>query len=272
MEYSDIVEKIRFNNIEELFSLLSPFGKYKNLLSGHVFRGESSGTYKLIPSSLRMNNKDNLYAMSGLGKPIDNQSEWEYWQVRAEYNLLREFFIHSDNNGLRLPNVQRIRDGFNEILGITEIGFSYSEVWLPKDIRELAALAQHYGIPSRLLDWSYDHFTALYFAAKGALSKKNNDDVMVLWVLNTSFLSFLSHTVDKIPLVLVKPPYYDNPNLYAQQGVLTFWETKTPTQQDIMLGVKLVDRTPLDELLYKSTVERNLEDLRKQEFYPLMNQ
>jgi hypothetical protein len=267
LNYSDVVKYVKLNTVEELFDLLSPFGKYKNLLDGHIFRGESSAKYKLIPSSLRLENKDKLYALSGMGMPVDNQSEWDTWQIRSEYTCLRNFFIYADNNGLRVPNIQRIRDSFNDLFGTSEIGITTSEKWIPNDIKELAALAQHYGIPTRLIDWSYDYLTALYFAASGALKKSKTNDSMVLWVLNSSYISFLYQTVKRMPIILVKPPYSENPNLYAQQGVLSYWETTIPTIHDIIDGsIRLVDRSPLDELLYKFVVDKDIEDFKQEEF------
>jgi hypothetical protein len=49
--------------------------------------------------------------------------------------------------------------------------------WIFDDLEELTALAQHYGIPTRMLDWTYDFDTALYFAsinvAKKVVGKSN---------------------------------------------------------------------------------------------------
>lgn len=269
MDYRNIVKEVKIGSVEELFQLISPFGAYSNILDGFVFRGESSNSYKLLPSALRLENKEKLYALSGMKVPIDNQSEWSYCQVKAEYQCLRNFFINADNNGLKVPQVNRIRARFNERFGSFEIGFNNKEKWIPNDLHELAALAQHYGIPTRLIDWSYDSFIALYFAAVGALKKSNSDDCMVLWALNTYCLELLQPTVNRIPLVFVKPPYSDNPNLYAQQGVLSFWETSVETMHDTFYSIRNIERTPLDKLLCIEAEKNNLTEFNKEEFYLL---
>ena len=46
--------------------------------------------------------------------------------------------------------------------------FTY-ETWLPEDLYELAGLAQHYGVPTRLLDWSQDIFVSFTNVAQNKI-------------------------------------------------------------------------------------------------------
>lgn len=124
------------------------------------------------------------------------------------------------------------------------------EKWIPHDMHEAAALAQHYGIPTRLLDWTYDIFVAMYFAFRGAIGKDGN---MCIWAINKEYLSFLKPTYNAVNVDFITPHYAGNPHLSAQKGLFTHWPCLLPnTVADsvaIMSNgmVELVDRRALDK-------------------------
>ena len=65
--------------------------------------------------------------------------------------------------------------------------FFFEKHCIPEDLWELAALAQHYGIPTRLLDWTHDLHTALYFAVESYMKNKyipEETKSIVLWALS----------------------------------------------------------------------------------------
>jgi hypothetical protein len=73
---------------------------------------------------------------------------WE--QVQAEANLLRRFLNGSDEIGLTLPgdcvSLRRTLEEWKKGRSRSE------EPWPPDEVLPLMALAQHSGLPSRLLD------------------------------------------------------------------------------------------------------------------------
>ncbi len=102
--------------------------------------------------------------------------------------------------------------------------------WPPREISSLFGLAQHYGIPTRLLDWTWRPRVAAYFAAvKAAIGTASSDD-LAIWALRTDFITdtfvllFESSDPPIDPehnprLSLVTAPQSTNPNLRAQAGL-----------------------------------------------------
>lgn len=224
------------------------------MLEGFIFRGHSQESYQLTPTALRAESADDFWSVCG-GKPIGDQWEMSFWQIRAEYNLLRSFYRLADQRGLQVPISDRMRSNLAqeyEFLGL--VHSHQQDIWIPRDLHEVAALAQHYGIPTRLLDWTYDIFVALYFAFKGAAGKDGN---LVIWALNKEYLSSLKGSVKQVGVEFITPHYSGNPNLNAQRGLFTLWSEVSPSMVEVAVmfqqqKVALTDRRTLDERVFEA--------------------
>jgi len=242
---SKSITEITYNKIEDFYNeILGINGKLLNEFTGctgnqyynkYIFRGESSSKNKLIPSVLRIGNMTKVCELSGLFSPnIGIQCELN--QVKSEEMILEIFYEKCDEKGLKVPLIERFRP-HNILTGFNR---ESTNMWIPNDLFELAGLAQHYGIPTRLLDWSFNIFIALYFALKGVQS---NDEYCSLWAYNyDGFQHYYTNKTNKLAVIV--PEYSQNPNLKAQQGVFTHWQIET---HSYTLVNKPVDRRSLDE-------------------------
>jgi len=98
-----------------------------------------------------------------------------------------------------LPSLGRLQSSYthNDIINLETAAFrifkshvmSYGE-YLSYNNLDLLSLAQHYGMPTRLLDWSLNPIVALYFA----VAKDSNTD-SVVYMLNND-IPFVRDDVD----------------------------------------------------------------------------
>lgn len=256
---NEIIKELTYDKLEKFITDISYNGKLYNIFkTSYIFRGLPSDKYELIPNALRASNQESLFKLSGIGGAMPNI---EFMQISAEFNLLYKFFKKCDYYGLHIPDIPQLRSD------IATNGIKYlieslaGEQWIPNNLLELAGLAQHYGIPTRLLDWSQDIFVALYFAASGALKirekKEEKSKYIVLWALDSLHLDTFND--DEIPLKLVRLQYNGNPNLCAQKGLFTLWQMPTSLIYKSGYPPKAnrnieINRNPLDQLILNNPI------------------
>lgn len=254
---AEVIKEIKYESLKNFIDDISYNGElYKIFERNYIFRGLSSDKYNLIPNALREEEQESLWKLSGCSGALLN---YEFEQIMIEFMLLQRFFNKCDYNGLSIPNVNRLRADMIINIGVDALlrtdTCTNPGTWIPDDLFEIAGIAQHYGIPTRLLDWTQDIFVALYFAASGALKIKGNHQkeskYMVIWALNSTLVDTFKY---KKPLKIIIPQYNSNPNLCAQKGLFTLWQVKIPIKKYFIIDTNvLINRTPLDTLISNET-------------------
>lgn len=246
------VIELRFDNAESLLNELLPWSTRIGV-SNFIFRGHCDANFLLLPTTIRADVANKLGRFRRIGMQVNNQvMDDDFSLASAEFHILREFYRRADARGLHVPKSDILRERLHQEYDTdTFLRWRDGDDWLPVDMLESAALAQHYGVPTRLLDWTYDPFVAAFFASRS--SDIVSDDICI-WAMNTRLMGSIMGVEKKFPLALVTPHYSGNPNLAAQKGLFTHWTTKLPSfyeaTQQASNGVHVVaDRRPLDELI-----------------------
>ncbi|WHI48957.1 FRG domain-containing protein [Microbulbifer sp. VAAF005] len=205
-------QEIDFQTANEFWEALSPTRDLVKPPHKLLYRGQANAKWGLVPTALRKDSGVLASAMRGKHFADD--------QVFFEFRLLETFAAYCDQIGIKIPNDSiEFRERHLNIKG-EEIHRYYRrpDLWPNNKLIEIMGLAQHHGVPTRLLDWTRHPYVAIYFAASSALSNMNNwgeDDKLALWVLNKEEESLYP----KVKIVTI--PGSTTPHLSAQSGLFT---------------------------------------------------
>lgn len=207
------METIRVSTVDELLAQLRPSGKrwlnssfIGNSRPLYIFRGQRDSTWKLTPGLFRED--------SSSKRSTSKSSNREPHNTRYnEFQKIQNFLYLADREGIlpptfKLPNAE----------GDTPNWWSEPKIKIPTDALYAYALGQHYGIKTRLLDWSYSSLSALYFAASSCwrhqkIHGTDKQTYFAVWALASCGTKNVK---------ILAPKFSTNLNLRSQKGLFTY--------------------------------------------------
>ena len=210
---------MHFTTARDLLEHLSPLNSFWDD-STYIFRGQASDQYKLTPAVCRRG--PGSFAD---GSPRKIFSDTVSSQVHFELEILSKFLEGCDRSGLAVP-------GYTKEIKLRlarerHMFLSAAMPWPQNDMHEIMAVAQHYDVPTRLLDWTERSFVACYFAASSAnFVISSHFDRIAIWALSTR------HSADWQSVSIIRTPGGTSGNQAAQSGLFTTHKVKSPTFRD----------------------------------------
>ena len=247
MSNGDPFQEIEISSFEE-FEL-----KYLNIRNNRrifhtFFRGQSEAIWGLVPSIFRNFEEDEI--------PVESIKN----AIVSEFAKVAWFVENADRIGFDLPGelLEFLNTDNFDINDPKNFHYWYyqpSNTWI-----ELMTIAQHYGVQTRYLDFTFNPFTALYFAAEDVVKKLLNekdkvtfsDDNFSLWMLDRFNLRNMPGKSNR-NIQYFQVPTARNRYLNAQKGLFL-----TPPLPELKEKLKTVNKNIFNiaEVIKTNNIER----------------
>ena len=207
---------------EFLELLLTNHAQWAGARRGELaYRGQAASSWGLVPKAFRAGEVVG-YEAGGTVPRHDRVVP----QARAEFEAVRHFVKAADKAGLDIGEAGgRLLLAENPRRTFDDPDWEYR--WPQDEVLEALALAQHHGVPTRLLDSTEDPLVAAYFAAEKAWDPKEGCPVvgegrtfLAVWIIDLRFIRDVYGVRHRYPERIgeVRLPRANNSYLHAQAG------------------------------------------------------
>jgi hypothetical protein len=117
----------------------------------------------------------------------------------------------------------------------------------PTAVIDRMAIAQHFGVPTALLDWSRNIFTAIFFAVREVFADLEFADTLKVFIYHVTDERLLhSALTEQSDLALLTNSAFINPcridqRIVRQQGVFTFHPYPAPRIRKVPVNVYILE-------------------------------